>query len=425
MVRTMISAMLLASVVASADPASPDPDLLVKEVVRVRGLKLKHQIPNEHVDRTELRKRLLEQASDRKTSAQIAIQTLALQRWGFVPLAYDYSAKLVELLTDRIAGYYDAKQKRLTLLDASADPKDRDPQWAEMVLAHELDHGLQDQAFDLEKFEQLSDDDTDALAARRALVEGDGIALMLEVVLARHGAQSPWSVPEATAAVVAAMNEPGDPHDTLAEAPFAIREGMLSPYRDGFAFVAALRRTRPWSAIDAAFKRPPRSMEQILHLDKYLADEKPLAITVRDSPLASYAVTGSEVWGELGVRSFLRSHGVSEETALRAAAGWGGDRAILLAKPGEQNPRRAIGVARLEWDTELDAREAQAALEHAFDAMSPGATIDQTLDRTRWLALDGTVSVVERKGQGVALIVGLPVQLASGLDPFTLLTKGR
>ena len=162
-----------------------------------------------------------------------------------------------------------------------------------------------------------------------------------------------------------------------------------------------------------------------IYLEKYLADEKPIAVTVGDSPLVGYDITGSEVWGELGVRSFLRSHGVSEETATRAAAGWGGDRAIVLAKPGENNARRTIGLARFEWDTELDAREAQAALEHAVDAMSPGATLDQTMERTRWLALDGTVSVVERKGQGVVIIIGAPVQLAANLDPFSLLTAKR
>ncbi len=408
-VRATIWLTLFASTIAHADP-----DVLVKEVSRVRGLKLRHPIPTEHVDRAELRKRLVE--ADQPTAAA----TLALQRWGFIPLDYDYGAKLVELLTVEIAGYYDPKAQQLTIL---AEPA-ADPPWAEMVLAHELDHGLQDQAFDLGKFEEVPVGETDALAARHALVEGDGIALMLEVMLARQGASSPWSVPEAAAAVVTAMNE-RNPKDALDTAPLALREGMLSPYRDGFAFVAALRRTRPWSAIDAAFKRPPRSMEQILHPAKYLADEKPIAVTVGESPLPGYAVVGSEVWGELGVRSFLRAHGVSDEVAIRAAAGWGGDRAIVLARPDEKIARRAIGVARLEWDTDLDAREAQAAFEHAIDAMSPGATLDQTMERTRWMALDGTISVVERKGLAVTVITGAPMQLAGAIDPWALFSARR
>ena len=148
--------------------------------------------------------------------------------------------------------------------------------------------------------------------------------------------------------------------DLMAQAPLALREAMLFPYRDGFAFVAALRRTKPWSAVDAAFKRPPRSTEQILHVDKYLSDDKPVPVTAGASPLTGYTVFDTEVWGELGMRSFLRTYGVSDDISSRAAAGWGGDRAVVLAHEGETNPRKMIGVARFEWDTEIDAREAQA-----------------------------------------------------------------
>src|SRR5512146_673002 len=42
-------------------------DDIAKEVARVRGLKLKHKIPNEVVDRTELRKRLVELTDDHET----------------------------------------------------------------------------------------------------------------------------------------------------------------------------------------------------------------------------------------------------------------------------------------------------------------------------------------------------------------------
>ncbi|MEO8550272.1 MAG: hypothetical protein ABI678_09865, partial [Kofleriaceae bacterium] len=309
--------------------ADPDPlaallvrtDAVAKEVAHVRGLRLKKKIPNEVVDRAELKKRLLAEASEDKTAAQTAAHGLALARWGLVPLDYDYSAQMIELLADQIAGYYDSKTKKLTILDSAGS----DPAWAEMVLAHELDHGLQDQAFDLEKFEKLPDDETDAELARHALVEGDGVALMIEVILAREGVTQPWSVPEAAAAVIQAMGEPEAPTmkgsgpgpkvDSMAASPLAIREEMLFPYRDGFAFVAALRRTKPWSAVDAAFRRPPRSTEQILHVEKYLADDKPIAVAAGASPLADYTVLTSETWGELGFHSFLATNGVNEEVA--------------------------------------------------------------------------------------------------------------
>jgi hypothetical protein len=135
-----------------------------------------------------------------------------------------------------------------------------------MVLAHELDHALQDQSFDLHHFEDLPDSEGDAALARHALIEGDGVALMIEVLLARGHVPAPWSDPAVATQLVDAMGLPTG--DSLDHAPLAIREEMLFPYRAGFAFVAAIRRRQPWSAVDAAFRRPPRSTEQIMHLDK-------------------------------------------------------------------------------------------------------------------------------------------------------------
>ena len=139
--------------------------------------------------------------------------------------------------------------------------------------------------------------------------------------------------------------------------------------------------------------------------------------------IAGFTVFDTEIWGELGMRSFLRTFGVSDEVSSRAAAGWGGDRAVVLAHEGETNARKMIAVARFEWDTEIDAREAQAALEHALDAMTVGATMDQTMERTRWLGLDGTVSWIERKGPSVVMVIGAP--LTAKLDPWTFLKRGR
>jgi len=354
--RRCIFVVMMLATTARAEPeaAKPPPetldhllartDAIAHDVAHVRGLKLKHTVPYEVVDRAELRKRLIAEAAEDKTTTETAAEGLALQRWGFVPLDYDYAARLLDLLSDQIAGYYDAKTKKLTVLDSAGD----DPDWASMVLTHELDHGLQDQAFDLEKFEKLPDDESDAALARHALVEGDGVTLMLEMSLAREGATHPWQEPAVAAAVIASMNAPpvDEAKDLMSQAPLALREAMLFPYRDGFAFVAALRRTKPWSAVDAAFKRPPRSTEQILHVDKYLSDDKPIPVIAGTSPLAGFTVFDTEVWGELGMRSFLRTYGVSDEVSSRAAAGWGGDRAVVLAHEGETNPRKMIGVAR-------------------------------------------------------------------------------
>src|SRR5258707_5990543 len=125
---------------------------------------------------------------------------------------------------------------------------------------------------------------------------------------------------------------------------------MDFPYRDGFAFVAALRRGNSWSRIDAAFKRPPRSTEQILHVDKYLADEKPIDVAAPTlAALPGYAIAHETVWGELGFRTFLRAHGVAERVAVEAATGWGGDRVVVLAPAGETRPNHVVRILRNVW----------------------------------------------------------------------------
>ena len=402
--------------VAAADPTALDKllartDKVAREVAKIRGLPLKKPIPNEVVGKDELRQRLVAMAAEDKTATETVAEGLSLARWGMIPLATDYTALLVDLLTEQIAGYYDPETKKLTISKTAGD----DPAWAEMVLAHEIDHGLQDQSFDLKKFEDLPSSEGDAAVARRALVEGDGIALMVEVMLARSGNAAPWSNPEVAASIEKAMTVPGN-GDALDKAPIAIREGLIFPYRAGMSFVAALRRRQPWSAVDAAFAKPPRSTEQIIHPERYLAGDEPVPIEIKQpTSLRDFTPAQSTVWGELGFTLFLRSHGVADAAAAEAGAGWGGDRAVTFAKGDDKRPQRAVGVSRSEWDSEADALEAFEAAEKALDHAVAGATIDHVGTRTRWMALDGTVTWIDRKGPSLVMVIGAPAWAAEAL----------
>lgn len=411
-----VSVMLGLASVAAADPSALDKllaktDQVAREVAKIRGLPLKKRIPNDVVDKDELRRRLLVMAAEDKTATETVAEGVALARWGMIPLATDYTALLIDLLTEQIAGYYDPETKKLTVSKTAGE----DPAWAEMVLAHEIDHGLQDQSFDLKRFEDLPAAEGDAAAARRALVEGDGIALMIEVMLARSGSAAPWSNPEVAASIEKAMTVPGN-GDGLDKAPLAIREGLIFPYRAGLSFVAALRRRQPWSAVDAAYAKPPRSTEQIIHPERYLAGDEPIAIDLATpAALREFAPAHSTVWGELGFTLFLRSHGIDAATATEASAGWGGDRAVTFAKGADKRPQRAVGISRSEWDSEADALEAFEAAEKALDHAVAGATIDHVGTRTRFMALDGTVSWIDRKGPSLVLVIGAPAWAADAL----------
>src|SRR5262249_57618240 len=78
-------------------------DVVAREVARVRGLPLKRPIPNEVVDRDELRARLIKLAAEDKTAAESAAEAFALERWGMIPPGIDYEGMIVDLLTEQIA----------------------------------------------------------------------------------------------------------------------------------------------------------------------------------------------------------------------------------------------------------------------------------------------------------------------------------
>lgn len=403
--------LLLMATTAQADPDTLGKllgriDAVAKEVSHVRGLPLKHAIPNDVVDKDELHARLVKMANDGKTAAETTAEGIALQRWGMIPPGTDYGKLVLDLLTDQIAGYYDPETKKLTISQSAGD----DPGWAEMVLAHELDHGLQDQSFDLKKFEDLPDSEGDAAMARHALTEGDGIALMLEVMLIRNHAPIPWGNPEIADAIGKAMSAPGNAGDTMDKAPLALREAMIFPYREGFAFVAALRRAKPWSAVDDAFtKRPPRSTEQIIHPERYLADDQPVPVTL--AVPAGWTKLEETVWGELTFDLWLRAHGVGADVAAEASTGWGGDRTMVIAKGNAR-----VGLAKTVWDSEPDAIEAFEAAGKALAESVVGGRVEASSTRFEVLGLDGTASSVERRGAEVDIVHGAPAYALRGLE---------
>jgi hypothetical protein len=393
---------------------------LAREISKLRGLPLRAPIQQEVVDKAELRRRLIAMSATPKEQALLAREEVLMKHWGLVPESVSYYALLLDVLSEQIAGYYDARTKRLTLTD---DPA-QDPAWSEMVLSHEIQHALQDQTFPLEKFRDVPAGEEDAGLARLALIEGDGIAVMLAVASARAGEAMPWPAAD-LASLAEALAESTEPE--MANVPLAIRELLAFPYRAGFSFVAELLRQQPWRAVDAAFRRPPLSTEQILHPSRYVQNEAPLLVAklalpaaVQElvqrpaggavvTPAAALPAAVETVWGELGFALWLRSHGVEAAMAAKAADGWGGDRVAVLPVAGGGAAGVGTGVARLRWDSEADAREAQEAAVRAMDRWVVGLAYEQGPDRTAWMDARARISFVERRGD--AMVIGHHVPL--------------
>jgi hypothetical protein len=392
-------------------------DVIAGKVAAVRGLKLKRPIAKGVVTDEQLRARILTRMDEDSPPAERAIEAAVAKRWGLVPWDTDLDKLVIDLLTEQIAGFYDPRERKLYIASA----RESDPAWADMVMAHEIDHALQDQHFDLDPWMKAVEDDADASAARSALVEGDGVALMIEYALAEQGKPPPWGEDLIVRLMMASMQGAvagGGTGQLFDRAPLALREQMIFPYQAGVGFVAALRKTQPWKKIDDVFtRRPPVSTEQVMHPELYLADQRPDVIVDAPPPASSGLVKlHAAVWGEAGWGTFLRAHGVATETSQSAAAGWGGDRVVLVGPAdGAAHPERTTALALITWDSEADALEAWDALGKALDAMVTGAGLATTGAELRWIDAEGRITAAERKGDRIAIVVGAPLFQWRGL----------
>ncbi len=398
--------------VAAAAPARADDatwtaklvaraDDIAAKVATLRGLTIKRTIDKGVMDDAGLRARILLRMDEDASPAERAADAAVAKRWGLVPMATDLDQLIVDLLTEQIAGFYDPAEAKLYV---SAKPS-TDDGWADMLMAHEITHALQDQHFGLTAWMKATKDDNDAAMARQALVEGDGMALMIEYRLAGEGHGAPWDHDEVVRLLTAGMSVDQGGSQLIDRAPVALREAMLFPYRAGVGFVAALRKGRPWTAVDAAFTRPPRSTEQVLHPALYFADARPDVIT----PTADPQTIDSSTWGEEGWREFLLAHGVDVDMAARAMAGWGGDRVVVRGPAAVvATPWRAVGTAVLTWDTDVDALEFWDAAGRAVDHLAAGTLVEDGPTRAVWISWRGRVTAMERRDRTIAIVTGAP-----------------
>lgn len=383
-------------------------DVVAKEVAKLRGLRLKKKIDSGVMSKAQIRKRIIKLLHQEYTQAELDAESLAMKRFGLIDEGSDYVEMMLKLLQDQIAGFYDQHEKKLYIAGWTQIGGD-------MLMAHEIDHALQDQHFDLLKFMTPDKKNADSMLARQALVEGDGMALMLEFQMASMKQAPPWGNP-----VVLNMLKKGMTQGmgAMKNAPLVMREGLTFPYLGGLEFIVHFRKHLPWTAIDDIYKKPPLSSEQILHPKKYESYEKPDVVTAAlPAALRGYVQKISTVHGEKGLEIFLRSHGVKQGRAVIAAAGWGGDRMAVYAKRGHKGSTLAgsVGVSLSSWDEEADAMQFFEALEHALPRLSGGSRTKRS-DGVLQFAIGASGQLVaERKGDQVLLIIGAPAKSAENL----------
>jgi hypothetical protein len=140
----------------------------------------------------------------------------------------------------------------------------------------------------------------------------------------------------------------------------------------GTAFVQALYQRGSWARVDAAYSTLPQSTEQILHPEKYLANEQPIelaAVPLTDTLGSDWQIIAEDVLGEWHTDLLLSASAndrqrIPAEAARSAARGWGGDH--LQAYYNSKTDETTLTVA-WTWDSVADAREFKLALTAYLD----------------------------------------------------------
>lgn len=296
----------------------------------------------------------LKRLSEREARRTGAIEDLredeqTLQLLGLIEPTEDLEG-VADAIAEDVAGAYDSRRDRLYVIRGSTpeeSPLD------EVVLAHELTHALEDQRFGLPEPDEVPGDG--GLAAL-ALVEGTATALMVEYAT--------------TEGLVGSFLDATVDSAAYARIPDFVEAQLFFTYLRGATFVGTLREAGDdWDLVDLAHRsRPPLSTEQILHPQKYLSYERPLAVRVDAGRVldGDWQEVDADDVGEFDTFKLLEL-GVGEAAARRAAAGWGGGRFELWRRPGP-GPcpppcrSRALILVGWRWDTAPDARQFSRAL---------------------------------------------------------------
>jgi hypothetical protein len=371
--------LVAASLVAAAPPGSTEPPAVISKdeaaelaktiapiVEDIRGLKFKHPVPVEVVDDAAARGHFEDRLHRHWPEDQRRADQVVYEALGLLPKNSDMEKEVYDVLEEQAGGYYDPDRDTFFVLG------DMPRAAAPIIVAHELTHALDDQAYGIDTMVSKTLDDDDRGAALDALIEGSG-TLVMSVFIRRQldsGALDP-------AGLNAFQNSEVGQAVKLKASPRFVQEALIAPYILGMAFLLRGEMIRMKtggitpSDIDHAFSDPPQSTEQILHPEKYWDPARrdlPRRVSFPDlSGTLGPGWTRAEK-GDLGELTLALITGLDpgdptstdhplERWTNDAASGWGGDLWHLY-----RNGERAVTVLATVWDTEKDAREFASGL---------------------------------------------------------------
>ena len=386
-----------AKIAANAGPYASQVANAVPKLERSIGLKFKQAPRLEERTRDEVRTFLEQRFAGELPDSEVTGTERAYKRLGLLPDTMNLRKFMLDLLTEQVAGYYDPSAKTLYVV------KGAPPEIVDITVRHELVHALQDQYISLDSL-QKSRHENDRQVASQSVIEGQATLEQL------GGINLASSLPGGWDRVREVIRDSQASMPMFASAPLVLQETLLFPYLSGAEFV---RRFKGHYPDQAPFLRLPVSTEQVMHEEKFFGDgaDDPTTVTL-PAPTVGKRVYENGL-GEFETRLLLYEHLKDQNAAVRGAAGWDGDRYMLI------NTGRGDAIAWVSvWDSSIDAAEffdlLDTGLLKKYGTMRP---LSGSQQRHTYSVSGRTISITaaEVDGRPAVVLVNVPAGVSVDL----------
>ncbi|MFZ0244171.1 hypothetical protein [Candidatus Binatus sp.] len=372
---------------------SGDEAAVVKaRVQKIRGLKLTADVPVSYLSVAETESRFRTEFAREMSQEEIDTGVEEGKMIGLYPPDMKIERKDLADITLELAGFYDPRQKDIVVIDrpiAVALPEryrnvvtEQEKLETAGTLGHELTHALQDQHFDIEAAQKKYKGDTDRELAYKAIVEGDATLSGFSVVTGRVDDQTIDYFDTHLQDIVPVFM------GRMEGKPRAMTYPLIFQYTEGARFVAEAYHRKRWDGVNALFKGPPLSTQQIMHPELYFDHPTP-AKTVKlagyEKVLRDWKKVDEDTLGELMLKIMLERTMGEQTPYVEAATKWAGDRIVALQKG------KSLTVLWM-----LTFRNAGSA--DNFDQLYSGI-LDKVLPGT-------TARKIEQRGAAVLVMIG-------------------
>lgn len=342
-VEAWLVIVLVSVVVTLAGSLAPSPAQVTgaqfdsSRLERLRNLKFKASVPVIALKPGETQQ-VLEQDIKRDFSDErLRADGIAGSMLGLFPPNFDLKAEILRQAFSQFGGVYFDHLKEIILIGHGSDWNTAPINMSWLAnysgplgnpLAHEVTHALQDQHFDLERRHERLKDESDQSTAFDSVIEGD--ATLAAVAYADDSAD-----PAVFNRLVANLDGWTRRINGRAQ-EYKVAPGLADPgifaHSEGIRFVASAYQRGGWEAVDALYRDPPISTQQIMNPQLYLEHKLPAKIQLAgyQKVMPAAVLVHSDTYGELLLQTILRMNLGDQSGQSSPAHQWAGDRIAIL-----------------------------------------------------------------------------------------------